>query len=90
MTNFLVVNIPLIYYGIIKQPTLNALRAIAFTYHLAIKFLTIVGVNVVFGNKVEAQIYYMLSMNEKSSNPQKTNIIENSPEALKAARCLEN
>lgn len=50
MTNFFIVNTPLIYNTIIKHPTLNALRVIAFTYNLAIKFSTIIGIDMVLRN----------------------------------------
>lgn len=47
LTNFLVVDASGIYNTIIGRLTLNALRVIASTYHLALKFPTLVGVGVV-------------------------------------------
>lgn len=47
LTNFLVVDTLNVYNAIIGRLTLNALRVVANTYHLALKFLTPVGVGVV-------------------------------------------
>ena len=38
MVDFLLVNQPSTYNAIIGRPTLNALRAVVSTYHLAMKF----------------------------------------------------
>lgn len=49
-TNFLIVDTSFVYNVIIRQPTLNALRAIVLMYHLALKFPTPIGVGVILGN----------------------------------------
>lgn len=47
LTNIVVVDNPGIYNSIIGRPNLNALRVVAFTYHLALKFPTPAKVGVV-------------------------------------------
>lgn len=47
LTNFLVVDTLGIYNSIISKPTLNALKVVVSTYHLALKFPMLVGVGVV-------------------------------------------
>lgn len=54
LTNFLVVDTLGVYNAIIRKVTLNAFRTVAFMYHLALKLPTLVGVEVVQGNLVEA------------------------------------
>ena len=46
---FLVVNCPLIYNMIIGQPTFNAIRAVASTYHLLVMFPTVGNIGVLKG-----------------------------------------
>lgn len=46
-TNFLMVDTPSVYNIIIGRLNLNALRAIASTYHLAMKFPIATGVSVI-------------------------------------------
>lgn len=48
--NFLVVNTPSVYNVIIGCLTLNALRVVTSTYHLAMNFPTATGVGVIYGN----------------------------------------
>lgn len=47
MSNFLITDILEEYNAIVGRLTLNALQAVVSTYHLALKFLTPVGVGVV-------------------------------------------
>ena len=50
MIKFLVVKCPSVYNVILGQPSLNNLKAITSTYHLAMKFPTDGGVGVVRGD----------------------------------------
>lgn len=62
LTNFLMVDTPDIYNAIIGCPTMNTLRAVASTYHLALKFPTPARVGVILGNQVEARCCYVLAL----------------------------
>ena len=55
MVDFLLVNQPSAYNAIISRPSLNALRAVVSTYHLAIKFLVGDLVDEVRGDQAESQ-----------------------------------
>ena len=55
MVDFLLVDQPSVYNAIIGRPTLNALRAIVFTYHLAMKFLVGNLVGEVRGDQAESR-----------------------------------
>lgn len=66
LTNFLVVDTPGIYNAIIGRPTLNTLRAIASTYHLALKFSTLAEIVVTQGNQVKAHRCYVLALKGQS------------------------
>lgn len=46
LSNFLIVDILRVYNAIIGRPTLNTLQVVAFTYHLTLKFPTLVGIGV--------------------------------------------
>lgn len=72
-TNFLIVDALGVYNAIIKKPTLNALRVIASTYQLALKFPTPAGVGVIHGNQVEARCYYTMALKGKPNTHQKAN-----------------
>lgn len=56
LTNFLIVDTPIAYNAIIKRPTLNALRVVTSTYHLALKFPMLAEVGVVHGNQVRSSL----------------------------------
>lgn len=47
MSNFLIIDTPGVYNAIIGRLTLNTLQAVASTYHLALKFPMLVGIEVV-------------------------------------------
>ena len=55
MVDFLLVDQPSTYNAIIGRPTLNALRAVVSTYHLAMKFPAGDQVGEVKGNQAESQ-----------------------------------
>lgn len=67
-TNFLMVDTPSIYNVIIRRPTLNALRVVASTCHLIMKFPTVIEVGMVYGNQVEAYHCYALALKEKENS----------------------
>lgn len=50
LTNFFIVDTFGVYNAIIELSTLNALRVVSSTYHLALKFPTSIEVGVVYGN----------------------------------------
>lgn len=75
-TNLFVVSTPSAYNVTIGHPTLNALRAVASTYHLALKFSMPAGVEVVLENQVEARRCYALALKEPPDTWQETNAIE--------------
>lgn len=52
VVDFLVVNAPTSYNAILRQPTLNGLKAVMSTYHLKMKFMVTVGIGEVQGNQV--------------------------------------
>ena len=61
MVDFLLVNQPSAYNAIIGRPTLNAIQAIASTYHLAMKFPIGNLVGEVRCDQVEARQCYAMS-----------------------------
>lgn len=61
-TNFLMMDTLRVYNAIIRRLTLNALRVVAFIFHLALKFLTPVGIGVVHGNQIETCHCYALAL----------------------------
>lgn len=67
LTNFLVVDTLDVYNAIIVKLTLNALRVVTSTYHLALKFPTPVEIGVVQGNQVEARCCYALALKGQPS-----------------------
>lgn len=75
LPNFLVVDTPRVYKAIIRRPTLNDLRAIASTYHLALKFSTPSRIGVVHGNQIEARRCYTLALKGQPNVRQETNVI---------------
>ncbi|XP_059441933.1 uncharacterized protein LOC132174265 [Corylus avellana] len=68
MDDFIVVNKPSAYNAIIDRPTLNALRAIASTFHLAMKFPTDSGIGVVRGSQEVARFCYNTMLKEPCIN----------------------
>ena len=65
MVRFLVVKCPSVYNVILGRPTLNSLKAVTSTYHLAIKFPTERGVGVVRGDQFEARKCYATTIKDK-------------------------
>ena len=63
---FLVVDAPLAYNMLLGRPSLNAIRAIPFTYHMVIKFPISNGVGMVRGNQHVARECYSASMKQKT------------------------
>ena len=61
IVDFLLVDQPSAYNAIIGRPTLNALRTVVSTYHLAVKFPVGNLVGEVRGDQVESQQYYAMS-----------------------------
>ena len=61
MVDFLLVDQPSAYNAIIDRPTLNALRAVVSTYHLAMKLLAEDQVREVRGDQAESQQCYAMS-----------------------------
>ncbi|GMN47900.1 hypothetical protein TIFTF001_017086 [Ficus carica] len=64
MVEFIVVDRPSVYNVILGRPTLNALKAVVSTYHLAMKFPTGSGVGVFWGNQEGARKCYMEAVNK--------------------------
>ena len=61
MVNILLVDQPSVYNTIIDRPTLNTLKAIVSTYHLAMKFQVEDLVGEVKGDQVESRQCYAMS-----------------------------
>ncbi|KAK3003953.1 hypothetical protein RJ639_018744 [Escallonia herrerae] len=66
--DFLVVKVKSSYNGILGRTGLNKLRAVASTYHLAMKFPTPQGVGVIKGDQATAQKYYITSCKVETFN----------------------
>ena len=64
MVEFIVVDRPSVYNVILGRPTLNAIKAVVSTYHLAMKFPTSGGVGVFQGNQEGARKCYMEAVNK--------------------------
>ncbi|GMN49655.1 hypothetical protein TIFTF001_018818 [Ficus carica] len=64
MVEFIIVDRPSIYNVILGRPTLNALKAMVSTYHLAMKFPTGDGIGVFRGNQEGARKCYMEAVNK--------------------------
>ena len=64
MVEFIVVDRPSVYNVILGRPTLNALKAVVSTYHLAMKFPTSDGIGVFRGNQEGARKCYMEAVNK--------------------------
>ena len=66
--DFLVVNCSSTYNAIIRQPTLNRLRAVTSTYHLLLKFPTEHDIGEVRGDQVAARECYLASLGLEGQN----------------------
>ncbi|GMN59472.1 hypothetical protein TIFTF001_028562 [Ficus carica] len=64
MVEFIVVDRPSVYNVILGRPTLNTLKAVVSTYHLAMKFPTSDGIGVFRGNQEGARKCYMEAVNK--------------------------
>ncbi|GMN45070.1 hypothetical protein TIFTF001_014262 [Ficus carica] len=63
MVEFIVVDRPSAYNVILGRPTLNAIKAVVSTYHLAMKFPTKGGIGIFQGNQQGARKYYVEAVN---------------------------
>ncbi|GMN26015.1 hypothetical protein TIFTF001_036155 [Ficus carica] len=63
MVEFIVVDRPSAYNVILGRPTLNAIKAVISTYHLAMKFSTQGGIGVFRGNQEGARKCYVEAVN---------------------------
>ena len=63
---FLVVDAPSAYNILLGRPSLNAIKAIPFAYHMMIKFPTTSGVGMVRGDQRVARECYSSSMKQKT------------------------
>ena len=66
MTKFLIVEAPSAYNMLLGRPSLNAIRAILFTYHMVVKFPIENGVGKARGDQRIAQECYLESMKKKA------------------------
>ncbi|GMN44971.1 hypothetical protein TIFTF001_014160 [Ficus carica] len=64
MVEFIVVDRPSVYSVILGRPTLNALKAVVSTYHLAMKFPAWGGVGVFQGNQEGSRKCYLEAVNK--------------------------
>ena len=62
---FLIVDAPSAYNILLGRPSLKAIKAIPFAYHMMIKFPTIGGVGMVRGDQRVARECYLASMKQK-------------------------
>ena len=63
---FLIVNAPSAYNILLGRPSLNAIRAVPFAYHMVIKFPTTNGLGMVRGYQRIARECYLASMKQKT------------------------
>ena len=63
---FFMVEAPSTYNMLLGRPSLNAIRAIPFAYHMVVKFPTENGVGMVRGNQRVARKCYLASMKQKA------------------------
>ena len=63
---FLVVDAPSAYNMLLGRPSLNAIKAIPFAYHIVIKFPTVGGIGMVRGDQRVAKECYSASMTQKT------------------------
>ncbi|GMN60600.1 hypothetical protein TIFTF001_029691 [Ficus carica] len=64
MVEFIIVDRPSVYNAILGRPTLNAIKAVVCTYHLAMKFPTEGVIGVFRGNQKGARKCYMEAVNK--------------------------
>ncbi|KAL0430666.1 UNVERIFIED_CONTAM: hypothetical protein Sradi_0692600 [Sesamum radiatum] len=69
MVKFLVVDTPSAYNVILGRPSLNAFQAIASTYHLKLKFLTLNGIGEEVGDRRQVRECYANTLKKKSNDP---------------------
>ena len=65
---FLIVEAPSAYNMLLGRPSLNAIRAIPYAYHMVVKFLTEYGVGKARGDQWIAKECYLASMKQKAVN----------------------
>ncbi|XP_057972613.1 uncharacterized protein LOC131160750 [Malania oleifera] len=65
LTEFLVVDRPLVYNIILGQPLLNVVQVVTSTYHLKMKFPTQHEKGMVKGDQAAAQNYYVMALKGK-------------------------
>ena len=63
---FLIVDAPYAYNMLLGRPSLNAIKAIPFAYHMMIKFSTTSGVGMVLGDQRVAKECYSASVKQKA------------------------
>ena len=63
---FLIVDAPSAYNMLLGRPSLNAIKAIPFAYHMVIKFPTTGGIGMVQGDQRVARECYSVSMKQKA------------------------
>ena len=63
---FHIVDAPSAYNMLLERPSLNAIKAIPFAYHMMIKFPTVSGVGMVRGDQRVARECYSASMKQKA------------------------
>ena len=66
MIKFLIVNAPSAYNMLLGRPSLNAIRAIPYAYHMVVKFPTENGVGMVRGDQRVARECNLTSMKQKA------------------------
>ena len=66
IARFLIVDAPSAYNMLLGRPSLNAIKAIPFAYHMIIKFPTIHGVGMVRGDQRVARECYTASMKQRA------------------------
>ena len=69
MSNFMVVKGKSSYNAILGCPTLMAMKAVTFIYHLCLKFPTPRGVGVIRGNQYEDRMFYTTSIRSAPAAP---------------------
>ena len=89
MTEFLIVDCPSAFNGVIGRPLLKALKAVTLIYHLTMNFPTVEGTGHVRGSqydsrkcynkslrlaKIEKKLHQMMEVGRPSEGPIETNI----------------
>ena len=76
IVRFLILDAPSAYNMLLGRSSLNAIRAVPYTYHMVIKFLTANGVGTVRGNQRIARECYTTSMKQYTVNNIYTNELD--------------